>query len=213
MAQYLDLFGKPLRPKDRGYLRRAYGVVQDLPGSGQFAGALSIHFLYAALNLNSPDGDYLSHVALIGYQVLDSIIYHYAYREPLLSNGLFASLDISTETHCITTTPTREQASDVSMQIVGEQVARCALVMTGVFMSLCVLGVALLAAMGIDPMKGSHQGGPIGAALALLRLYKRVADGEYAIIKMPKNDEILRSLEGEPNKNLGALPLPSHRIG
>ncbi len=203
MLQYLDLFGGTLRPTRSGFLKRAFDWARDFPNSEELKGVLPVHFYLAVSNQFVDNPNYLNdELYLVYLNIMYMIINSLVYKKICYEMGVFRHNGISHRTHCITTQPTNEQRSDLTMRAKARDISESVLLLTGFnalisgagLLAYCMYGheiselIAVLGGTGL--LNDNYQ---------LLRLYKRAADGVYAIIEGPSQEVMLRSLR-EPGR-------------
>lgn len=196
MVKHLDLFGMPLKTNERGFLKTAFDFVKDLRHSKLLIGDLPVHLLYALSNHLMPDENYLQNeLNLTFWNVVDVCIYNYYFKKMYYNAHTFSGLGISPETHCITTEPTREQALNGAMRVKAMIIADKALLATSIIAGVGTLIFALRAGAGQNPIARASDTGMIWVNYSMHRIYKKVADGDYAIIEKPSQKVIEKPLE------------------
>lgn len=212
MVKYLDLFGMPLKPNDRGFLKTAFDFVKDLRHSKLLIGDVPVHLLYALSNQLMPDENYLQNeLHLTFWNVVDVCLYNYYFKKRYYNAYTFSGLGISPETHCITTEPTREQALNTAMRLKAMIIADKALFATSILAGVGTVMFALRAVAGKNQIVLASGTGMIWVNYSMHRVYKMAADGDYAIIEKPSQKVIEKSLERDRTKNTFAVP--THTIG
>lgn len=205
MLQYLDLFGGTLRPTKSGFLKRAFDWARDFSNSEELKGVLPVHFYLAVSNQLVGNPNYLNdELYLVYLNTMYMIINSLMYKKICYEMGVFRHNGISHKTHCITTQPTDEQRNNLIMRAKARDISGSVLLLTG--FNAVISGAGLLAycmyGHEISELIAVLGGtGLLNDNYRLSRLYKRAADGEYAIIEGPSREVMRRSLRKSERQN------------
>lgn len=205
MNEFLDLFGRPLGPQDRGFLQRAWDAVKGLKNSPQLIGVLPVHFALASSNMAGPNENYLwDEWMLIKDNLLALFLYEIFVKKIGFECFVFSILGIDSKTHCITTEPTEAQSRNPKMQFIAQTLSRAA--GGGLATLVCFTTMKQDAFLSIADFGTT---GLMYTCFRLYELYKKCASGEYAIIEKQTAQQIRHSLEGREPVDAIHAPTPN----